>query len=164
MKTIFYHILLLLLLFTALHSSAQDQKLYSFSLKATGELLTYSQGSLLVAASQTGVNKMAQCFIVKRLDNGSTLIGLGAKPGLFLKREGSTLTLAPYIDGDASFEWYLGYSGYPYTSLLQPGTSNALGWQGGSFSMLSVSPGLTTNDDTAGDHYRFGMTTVTNTF
>lgn len=164
MKTVFYPTLLLLLMLTAWHGRAQDQQLYSFSLKGTGELLTYSQGSLLVAAAQTGANKMAQCFIVKRLDNGKTLIGAAAKPGLFLKREGSNLTLAPYIEADTSFEWYLGYSGYPYTSLMQPGTTNALGWQGGNFSMLSISPGLTNNDDSAGDTYRFGMATVTNTF
>ncbi len=164
MKIVFYQTLLLLLMLTTWHVRAQDQQLYSFSLKASGELLTYSQGSLLVTIARTGANKMAQCFIVKRLDNGKTLIGAAAKPGLFLKREGSNLALAPYIEADASFEWYLGYSGYPYTSLMQPGTTNALGWQGGNFSMLSVSPGLTTNDDTTGDHYRFGMSTVTNTF
>ena len=164
MKTLFYNAILLLFMFIAFYGTAQDQKLYSFSLKQTDQFLTYNQGTLVMADTHTGTNKIAQCFIVKRLDNGKTLIGAAAKPGLFLKREASNIVLVPYSVGDTSFEWYLNYSGYPYTSLMQPGTDNALGWQGGGFNMLSVSPGLSTNNDAAGDTYRFEISTVTTTF
>ena len=86
MKSFLYNTILLLFLLTAFNSTAQDQKLYSFSLKATGQLLTYSGGAIELSDAMTGTNHIAQRFIIKRTPNTKILIATAAKPGLFLTR------------------------------------------------------------------------------
>lgn len=165
MKTIFYNTVLLLFLLAGFHGKAQDTKLYSFSLKSTGQYITCSQGSLTMAGAQTAANKLAQLFIVKRLSGGNALILSAADPGLLLKRNGSGLVLAAYIDNDSDFEWDLRYSGYPYLSIAAPGANSILSWQSGSgFIMITGPTALSDNNDTSGDHYRFELSNVTNTF
>jgi hypothetical protein len=165
MKLLFYNILLLVAMLMANQSMAQNQKLYRFSLKGTGQFVTLSQGALTMADERTGVNNLVQYFIVERRSNGKTLITPAAKPGLFLKRNGAAVELAAYITDDTSFEWDIRYSGYPYASLAKPGANDVLNWQTGSgFSMQVPGAGLTNNTDGSGDSYRFGISPITNTF
>ena len=164
MRPLLYNIIPLFFMLTVFHGFAQ-QKLYSFSLKATGQFLTCRQGALIMEDTQTQTNKLAQLFIVKRTPDGKTLIASAAKPKQFLKRNGTNIVLSAYNVGDTSFEWDIQYSGYPYASIVSPADDKVLSWQnGGGFILQNVSPGLSANDDPSGDDYRFGISTVTNTF
>ena len=184
MKHHIYSSLVLLLLLAGFRAEAQDMKRYSFAIESTGQQITYSQGNLdmadaytganslaqgfivkrLMADAYTGANSLAQGFIVKRLNDGKVLIAAAANSGLLIKRDGSAIVLAAYVANDSNFEWELVYSGYPYLSIAEPGANSFLSWQSGSgFSMVSPTA-LSSNSDSAGDHYRFALSNVANTF
>ena len=145
---------------------AQDTRLFSFSLEATDEAVTSDLlGVLSLEKSRTAENKIAQFFIVKNLGNGRVRIASAVNPALFLKRSGNAVVLGDYTEGDAACEWKILYSGYPYASMEDPVTNQVLTWREGvGLTMEAMTGPLDTNNDTSGDHYRFKLDFLDNTF
>ena len=153
------------LLMWSLGIAQTNTQLFQFALKENQQLLTVVDDSLSLSSPHTLKNKLNQAFIIKQTAQGYCYVVPAANSSLFLKREGNGVSLVMFDENDEDQRWKILYTGHPYASLVDPTLEVFLSWDDVAGIILENSPSsLSSNDDTAGNHFRFSIEKIEQTF